>query len=407
MKVAFVVPYVPNRIRIRSYNLIVHLRKQGVEVTVFTLGSSPTDARDAEILRSMGVTVIYRHQPLWRSLLNCIVALPSSLPFQAVYSWNRSLANQLREQIKRGDFDLVHVEHLRGSRYADFVKSSNRNLPVIWDSVDSISHLFRQASEHSKSFFGAFASFIDLKRTERAEGRLITQFDHVLVTSVVDQDALLSLVPEGASASPIAVLPNGVDLDYFQPPTNISAEPDTVVFSGKMSYHANIAMALLLAQKIMPLVWRKRPSTRLLIAGKDPAPEIRKLTRNPLITVTGSVDDLRPYLWKATIAVVPLIYGAGIQNKILEAMAAGLPVVSSAKTLPSLQAVPEKDLLVAETPDEFSAKIVRLLEDEFYRSEIGKSGMAYVREFHDWDQIAVRLIAIYRQAIETNRQAAK
>jgi len=97
-----------------------------------------------------------------------------------------------------------------------------------------------------------------------------------------------------------------------------------------------------LVAEIMPRVWQKRPGVQLMIVGKDPTADIRDLCANPQITVTGTVDDIRPFLWKATAAVVPLVYGAGIQNKILEAMACGTPVITASRALSSLRQVPEK-----------------------------------------------------------------
>ena len=403
MKIAYVVPYVPNLIRTRPYNLIMHLAARGEDVTVFTLGSGTQDVADAAILRKMCKDVHYYVQPVWRSLLNSALAVISNPPLQSVYSWQEHMAKELTQRVTHQDFEVVHVEHLRGSRYAAFIKSRFPDLPVVWDSVDCISHLFQQASRHSHSFFGRFITRFELARTRKAEGELICSFNHTLVTSATDRKALLELAPARKHPRPISVLPNGVDLKYFRPNPQVAREPATLVFSGKMSYHANIAMVKYLVTEIMPRVWEKRPDTRLVIVGKDPSVDVREYGENPLVTVTGTVEDIRPFLWRATASVVPLLYGSGIQNKILEAMATGTPVVTTTRAMAALEAVAGKEILVADTADDFAAELLCLLHSSKLCAEIAAAGLKYVQRTHDWAAIASRLVDIYRQTAQELR----
>jgi glycosyltransferase involved in cell wall biosynthesis len=401
MKIAFIVPYVPNQVRTRSYNLITQLTLLGHEVDVFTVGCGKVDLSDAEALKSRCRTVYYFEQPVWRSLVNSALAVPSGKPLQTVYSQQPDLIQQLDKLFKAnsGDsgYDVVHVEHLRGSEYGRFLKAHFPELPVVWDSVDCISYLFKQAAGQSASFFGKLVSRLELGRTEKTEADLLEIFDHVLVTSSMDRSALMKTVRHGRGPAPISVLSNGVDQDYFRPNQSIPKDPETLVFSGKMSYHANISMAKYLVNRIMPLIWRQRPNVRILVVGKDPPSEIKRLEENPQITVTGTVSDIRPFLHKSTVAVAPLVYGAGIQNKILEAMAVGLPVVTTSKALLSLAAVSNREILVGDSPREFSESVLNLLENPGWAHEIGETGRLYVREHHDWRRIAVQLAGIYKR----------
>jgi len=400
MKIAYVVPYVPNLIRTRPYNLICQLASLGHEVEVFTLGSNRQDLVDAQELKTKCSAVHYHVQPIWRSFLNSALAVPSTQPLQTVYSWQSGMARELDERISRNEFDVVHVEHLRGSRYGTFLKSKHPAMPVVWDSVDCISHLFQQAASQSRSLFGKLMTRFELPRTQKLEGNLIRNFDQVLVTSAADKNALLALTPHGKQPSPITVLPNGVDLDYFQPNHGIQRDPETIVFSGKMSYHANISMVKYLVAEVMPRIWKARPAMRLVIVGKDPSAEIKELEKDPRITVTGTVDDIRPYLWRATVSVVPLLYGAGIQNKILEAMATETPVITTSRTLPALESIPGKEILVADTANAFSSEVLRLTKNKDLHSEIGRAGLMYVQKKHTWKNIALHLVDIYEQAIK-------
>ena len=400
MRIAYIVPYVPNLIRTRPYNLINQLASLGHEVTVFTLGSNQRDLIDAQGLKSHCHQVYYFDQPVWRSLLNSATAIASRMPLQSVYSWQPAMAREIVQRAARNEFDIIHIEHLRGSRFGLFLKSRVRNVPVLWDSVDCISHLFQQAARQSRSFVGKFMTRFELSRTRRAEGDLACQFDHLLVTAPSDRTALLGLVPQGRNPSAISVLPNGVDLEYFHPNTKIQREPETLIFSGKMSYHANISMATYLVEEIMPRIWKVRPATRLYIVGKDPSTAIKKMERNPLITVTGTVEDIRPFLWRATVSVVPLLYGAGIQNKILEAMATGTPVVTTCQTLSALQAQPGRDLFASDDPDGISQAILQLISNRDLQKETGDAAERYIRTFHNWSLIASQLVSIYQQTLE-------
>jgi glycosyltransferase involved in cell wall biosynthesis len=402
MRIAYIVPYVPNQIRTRSYNLINQLAALGHEVSVFTLGSTQLDLLDAEALRSKCDHVYYHVQPVWRSFLNCAATLPFQQPLQYVYSWQTGMAEGLAQRISREEFDIVHVEHLRGSRYGVFLKSRFPTMPVVWDSVDCISHLFRQAASHSRSCFGKFMTRFDLPRTAQAESDLICQFDHALVTSFSDRNAMLELVPTGQTPSQISVLPNGVDMEYFHPNPKLQRDTETIVFTGKMSYHANISMVKYLVAEIMPRIWKVRPAARLYVVGKDPSPDITELQKDPRIIVTGTVEDLRPFLWMATVSVVPLLYGAGIQNKILEAMATGTPVVTTCGAVSALEAQPDEHLLVSDDPDGFSQAVLKLMQDPNLRKRIGEAGETYVRANHQWSSIASRLVHVYEQVLQRN-----
>jgi glycosyltransferase involved in cell wall biosynthesis len=315
------------------------------------------------------------------------------------------MARQIVERASRNEFDIVHVEHLRGSRFGLFLKSKLPNLPVVWDSVDCISHLFQQAAKQSSNLFGRFMTRFELGRTRKAEGDLTCLFDHVLVTAPPDRKALLGLVHPRKSPAAISVLPNGVDLEYFHPNAEIQRDPETIVFSGKMSYHANISMAKYLVEEIMPRIWKFRPAASLYIVGKDPSPVIKNMTQNPLITVTGTVDDIRPFLWRATVSVVPLRYGAGIQNKILEAMATGTPVVTTYQALSALQAQPGKDLFASDDPDGFSQAALRLIAHRDLQQKTGNCGVTYVEGFHSWTAITSQLVNIYQQTIDSKKRS--
>jgi glycosyltransferase involved in cell wall biosynthesis len=416
MRVLFIVPYTPNLIRVRPYNLIRSLSERGHQLTLLTLTNNHSEQDDLEKLADYCHQVIHYPLQSWRSFWNCLVAIPTQKPLQSVYSWQPSLADQIRRLVNgtngKMPFDVAHVEHLRGARYGLHLKSiyknTNKQLPIVWDSVDCISSLFKQASGQSRSSFGRWVTRFELGRTERYESWLIKQFSKVLVTSPVDKKALIELInyvddsPEiDVDNSPeIMVLPNGVDLDYFQPDLSVARESATILISGKMSYHANVTMALHLIKEIMPKVWSRRSDVRVLIVGKDPPRELVKFSNQPLIDVTGTVPDVLPYLQRATIAAVPITYGAGIQNKVLEAMACATPVIASKLATEALNVNPGTELLIAEDSQAFAEKILYLLENPKYRDDLGRRARSYVESHHNWKAIASQLEEVYFSAAQ-------
>ena len=401
MNILFVVPYVPNLVRVRPYNLIKYLSDRGHRVTVLTVWTNEQEREEVKEFKISCENIEAVYIPLWRSLWNSLVTVPTSRPLQTSYCWQPELAQRLNILTNNANgqstYDVVHVEHLRGVRYGIYLKSKNSQIPIVWDSVDCISHLFRQAASKSGRRINRWLTQFELHRTERYEAQLLSQFDRVLVTSSIDRDEFTKLTSTPDGLWPITVLPNGVDLDYFKSDNSIYREPATLVVTGKMSYHANVSMVIHLVNEIMPFIWADRPDTKLLIVGKDPQKEIVDLARNPAIKVTGTVKDIRPYIQRATIALAPLTYGAGIQNKVLEAMACCTPVVATPQAVSALNVQDGQDILVSQDPEKFAKSVIDLLECPDYRYKVGQSGRKYVEENHHWGSIAAQLEGIYHE----------
>jgi glycosyltransferase involved in cell wall biosynthesis len=265
----------------------------------------------------------------------------------------------------------------------------------VWDAVDSISALFAETARLAPGRAQRMMARLDLGRTRRFEARAPRRFERVLVTSPRDAQAFVRLAGVAALGR-IDVVPNGVDTAYFAPDNACARE--AVVFSGKLSYHANTAAALRLVQRVMPRVWARHPLTPVIVAGKDPPDVIGRLTGDPRVEVTGFLGDLRPVFARAALAAAPLVYGAGIQNKVLEAMACGVPVVTTADAGAALGAVAGRELALADSDDEFAAAICQLLEHPARRQAMGDAGRAYVEREHQWSRLGERLAGVYAAA---------
>jgi glycosyltransferase involved in cell wall biosynthesis len=414
LQLAFVVPYTPNLIRTRPYNLLRQLAKRGHEIMLATLWSSEMERAAIAELSSGGIRVLAARLPRARSLWNCLRTLPRPTPLQSVYCWQPQLLKTMQSALEAAQprFDLIHVEHLRGARYGthlNAILASTPYLPpIVWDSVDCISYLFEQARQGGRNIFGRLVTGLELPRTRWYEAWLAGQFARVLVTSEQDRRAFGELLQEFAypanghltGANNLRVLPNGVDLDYFVP-CRVPRALQTLVLSGKMSYHANVAAALYLLDEVMPWVWQKYPAARVQIIGQDPPAQIsNRARRDPeRIFVSGTVRDVRPYLAEATLAIAPITYGAGIQNKVLEGMAMGTPVVATSRAVSALAVQNERQVLIGDDPIVLSQQVMRLLRNPGLRERLGANGRRYVEAYHDWNRIAEQLERIYQEVI--------
>ena len=419
MHILFITPYAPNPVRVRPYEFIRTLLHRGHRVTLAALWTSERERGDLAHLADAGATVISAPMPASHSLRNSAVTLLRTTPLQAAYSWNPALMAQVAGclQPAPGDaqskIDAVHVEHLRGSRYAVGVRRLFTDhpdlprVPIVWDSVDSISYLFEQAVQTSRSLKARMMTWLELGRTRRHEAWLVGQFERTLVTSALDKAAfervLLNYSTSDARplSARIEIVPNGVDLDHFAFRGPEDRPADRIIFSGKMSYHANVTAELHLVNDIMPLVWAQRPDVQVWLVGKDPTPAVRKLAQAsasgaaPRVVVTGGVPQMPEYIQGATVAVAPLLYGAGIQNKALEALACGTPVVASRQATAALGAQHGRDLLVADGVADFATALLTLLDDPALRASLGAAGRRYVEAHHSWVTAAARLEAAY------------
>lgn len=400
MDILFVTPYLPSLIRTRSYNLIRALVRAGHTVALLAAAdTSPEEQEKADELESWGVQVEVFPVSRWRSAGNCLRALPTREPLQAVYSFQPRMEQRLHQLLQQKTFDVVHIEHLRAARFVKGVKG----VPKVYDSVDCISLLFEQAAKLGAQVRSRLMTSVDLARTRRYEAWLLAQYDQVVVSSWRDKDAFESLanryLPSPSRRAPITVVTNGVDLDHFQPQIfSEQRDSQTAVITGKMSYHANVSGVMFFAREVLPHIWARNPDVRFHIVGPDPPEVVRHLATDARIQVTGDLVDVRPYLARATAAVCPVPYAAGVQFKVLEAMAMKTPVICTTASFAGLQAQEGEAALVADDPRAFAEHVLQVIEDDALARHLQTAGRRYVEDHHSWDRIAACLVSVYQEA---------
>jgi sugar transferase (PEP-CTERM/EpsH1 system associated) len=392
MRILFVVPYVPSRIRVRPYEFIRTLA-QSHHVEVACLVSGEDEAADLPALRSVCAAVHPVPHPPLHAAMRMLRKGASGLPLQAAYAISPALKSSVEGMAER--FDLIHLEHLRGAATA----LDTRGVPVVWDAVDCISLLLNEMASAPQPAHVRAIRAIERPRTRRYEALLLRRFPNVIVTSARDAAALWDLRSDGRTT--ITIIPNGVDLTYFQPQPE-QRNPHDIVFTGKMSYHANRTAVHAFVSDVWPAVHSAVPDARFLIVGSDPPREIRDLDGTMGITVTGRVPDIRPYLASAAVAVAPLVYGVGNPNKVLEAMAMAVPMIATPPAVTAIRAGEDDGVIVRARPAMVHA-LIDILSSPAYGESLGLCGRRYVETHHSWQRAVTQLELVYR-AVLSDRQ---
>ncbi len=292
----------------------------------------------------------------------------------------------LRDELRTFDPDIVHVTRwvLAGlGRVVD-----GNALLTAFDAW----HLNVDASLAVASRFRRPLIRAEARHIRMFEAAEFASFERVVVVSQEDKAALQEL----NGALRISVVPNGVDTDFFAPDSTASVS-NRIVFTGHMGYPPNIVTATFTAHELFPRVRAVRPDAELVIVGRDPHPQVLKLEALDGVTVTGEVADIRPWLRSARVYVCPMLTGTGIKNKLLEAMASGLPCVVTPLALQGIAGTAGEHVLVGESADELAAQIVRVMDDATLAHRLGEAACEYVRTHHSWTSAAEAYERIYAE----------
>jgi sugar transferase (PEP-CTERM/EpsH1 system associated) len=317
----------------------------------------------------------------------------SPLPFQVSLYGHGRMRRVLRELMTGQGFDLAHAQL---ARMAPFLEPLP--VPRFVDLVDALSlSTHRRSLRHRGPL--RWLTGLEAKRLLRYERRLCTSLEGASVASRVDRDAI------GATAR-LGVVPNGVDLGRL-PFQGAGRDAATVVFTGNMGYFSNVDAACWFAEAVFPAVRRSVAEARLHVIGARPTARVQRLARaDGAVSVLGFVDDLRPHLGTATVAVAPMRAGAGQQFKVLEAMASGAPVVATPLAAEALEAGPDDGLLVAGTTEAFAAAVVSLLREPGRAAALAAKARAFVESRYTWEASTARLEELHAAARTRRRPPA-
>lgn len=391
MRVLFITPYVPSRIRVRSFHLIRSLSLSH-EISLVAL---LCDAYEQQLVREVQeycVSVDLIPLARWQGYANCFCALPSLQPLRVAYYRSQAFARCIERVVQERDIELVHGELIKVAPALHTIVDQKR-IPVIYDAVDCMSFYLHQSWRSTRNPFLKAFLYAELVKMCSYEPRTLGAFEHMTITSAFDKEQLVKL---GVAPQQIQVLPNGVDTAYFALPRE-PRQPDTLVFCAKLDYAPNAQAIVYFCRTVLPRIWQRRPQVRLTIVGNNPPLAVRALESDERIVVTGYVEDIRPYLGRASVALAPLLVAAGMQNKVLEALSMATPLVATPAACRSLQVKDDVHLLIAEGADAYADAVLRLLEDPLLALQLGHAGRAYVERYYSWMSAAIQLNRLYEQ----------
>ena len=390
-------PYPPrDGARVRAFHSLQHLARTH-EVTVVAPVRSDREESDAHGIEPH--CHAFKTAPLGsaRAVAQMLLCVPSRKPSSLGYFHEPSLVDWSRKALQDGQFDLAMVH---SSSVAHYVLGDN-SVPKVLDFVDMDSQKWLDYVR-VKTWPLSVGYLLEGSKLARWEAELASQFDLCTVATRREAQSAREL----GISTPVEVFPNGVDLEFFSPADG-SYDPDHICFMGRMDYFPNEQCMLAFCADVLPLLRRTRPEVRLTIVGAEPTAAVRRLANLDGVTVTGTVEDVRPYVQRAAVAIAPLAIARGTQNKILEAMAMGTPVVASGLAAAGVDAVPGEHLLAADSPEEFAVAISGLLESPSERKRLGEAGRARVAACHNWPAAMQQLEGILAGHFgETWRDAA-
>jgi polysaccharide biosynthesis protein PslH len=383
-------PYPPTRGgKIRPFNMIQHLSAAGHQVTVCSLVRSPEEAEQGQGIApycadfQMGTVVE------WVQVARMVLRLPLPTPSSMGYFYSPALADQVGSLLKSRRWDLIFVHCSSVAQYVAHV----RDVPKILDFGDMDSQKWLEYANYKPYPLSLGYRFEGAKMLA-AEKQLARRFELCTATTRAEWTTLQSY----ATGADTDWFPNGVDAGYFCP-GDTPYDPDTISFIGRMDYYPNQECMTRFCAEIWPLLKSSRPALKLLIVGADPSPAIRQLDEMPGVTVTGSVPDVRPYIRRSALMVAPLHIARGTQNKILEAMAMGVPVVTSRLAAEGVDAEPDTHLLVADTPQDCVQAILGIVGCPAERERLAQAGRQRMLSHHAWPRAMARLDRLIDRSI--------
>jgi sugar transferase (PEP-CTERM/EpsH1 system associated) len=425
MKILYIahrIPYPPDRgDKIRSFNEIKYL-SQRHEIHLACLADDPKDLKyendlkhfckstnvvliNPKIVKLKSSFYLFSKKPLSvpyfysRKLQRSVDQLLSTNQYDAVFCFSSPMAEYVfRSRSLVSGWLKLEKSLVKGSPVTSYQKLASRNQKLIMDFVDVDSDKWGQYSKHAR-FPNSWVYALEGRRLADYERKVAETFDHSIFVTEAEAKIFRN---KNLHIKNITAISNGVDLDYFSPtfsqrqatrnqqlgssnqPPETSNQQPVVVFTGVMNYFANVDGVVWFTKEILPLIRKEIPEIRFYIVGSNPTKEVLSLALDSSVTVTGYVPDTREYLKMATVVAAPLRIARGIQNKVLEAMAMGIPVVATPQAFEGIEAEPGRDLILGGDVRKIAEGVIGLVKEGSLRKSIGDNARRIIEKNYCW-----------------------
>ena len=399
MRIIYVNPQFPYPIlqgnQMTAMNRLKYLSKHH-SITLISLHSDKKGIDDEiAYLKPYCEKIISIYHPKWKSLLTILLNfLFSKTPIQALYYKSNKLSSTLNDlKIDTKDYDIVHLNTIRMEQYSKFFK-----IPCLMDLHDSMI-LNIQSRLNKEKGLKRILYNIELERIIKSEKEIIEKYKNIMV--LAEQDKLIH-----KNNKSIDVIHLGVDENQFKR-TETLPNNQTIIFSGNMSYTPNVDAVIWFIENCWDKISNEVPNAKLKVVGTSPSSLLDKYRSIPTIQITGKVHSMVDALNKVQIAIAPLRSSSGMQNKVLEAMSCGLPVICTSLGLGDIAATKNENVLVANTPDEFSNKCIMLLNNYELCIAIGNKATELIQERYSIKYHCKKLESLYHKTIENQFDLSK
>ncbi|HID89508.1 MAG TPA: glycosyltransferase, partial [Anaerolineae bacterium] len=378
--------------KIRAYYVLRYLASRH-RVTLVAFLTHPRERRYVDHLASFceAIYPVERPHSLWREEAAMARSLLTGRPFMIERHFDAEMARLVESLAAEGRYDLIHVDQVKVAQYALGIEG----IPRVIDKHNAYALVLKGVAGVDPSPLRRLVARFDWRRMARYEGMLCRIFDGVVAVTDTDRDALLRFSGDNR---PIPVIPIAIDCEAIRPVHRRAGGRDILIL-GSLFYPPNVDGAVWFAREIFPWVRAEVPDARLLLVGGRPAPGVVALGRENGVAVTGYVEDLQPYLEQTAVMAVPLRFGSGMRVKILNGLTWGLPMVSTSVGCEGIGVTPERDILLADTPEAFAHQVVRVLRDRRLADALSANGRRLAEQRYDWRVLYPRWDEVYAHAL--------
>jgi len=379
---------------IRDFNLLREAAKRH-EVSLLCFLFKPSDREQFDALRPfckkiVGLDLV---RPKWRTLANAAQSLVTADPFIIREYWRPEMARALEKFVDEERIDVIHSHFLHMSQYvghkrgAAFVHDAHNLEHILWQRMGSTT-----SNPLKKAFINTQYSKLVRRQQDVARAS-----EKCVVLSDEDRAEYRRICPE----ADVTTVPNGADVEYWTPRDG-AVEPGSILYFGNLSWPPQADAAIYFHNEILPLIRRQVPDVKFYIVGQNPPESVKALASDRVI-VTGFVPDMREYVARAAVVVMPLRAGAGTKHRVFQALCMKKPVVCTAVAAEGIALTHGETALLADDPERFASATVSLLQDEALRQRLGERGRQLVLDRYDWRAIYERLEEAFQEAIRKRK----